>query len=159
MDKQEVIAHIKRILNENLEVAKKSYDLSKNDLTELPTRNESRYDTMGIETSWLADGLADRISELERDIYEIDKLKIPANKNIVLICSLVYLKNITDNKDEKYIILPAGGGQEIPYNGTPIQIISNNAPLSQSLFGKKKGDRVELVLPKRIIEYIVEDIY
>ena len=157
-DKREIIEYVINKLKQDLKVTKKTFEQSNKDASELPGPMQSRYDTMGIETAWLADGMAGRISELEKDIYTMEHLKIPKTRDKILICSVVGLRDTSTEERQDYFILPSGGGEEIPYNGSALTIISNKSPLSQSLFGHKQGDKVQVELPGKNIEYLVESL-
>jgi hypothetical protein len=154
LNKTDVINYIEKKLVSGLDDLRKSYEQARHTMIESPGAMQSRYDTMGKEAAWLADGLAGRISDAEKDIHALRDLQVSGNGESIHICSLFTLANTKTGSKDTYFILPAGGGEEIDYDGYNILILTPQSPLSQSVLGKKKGDKAEF----RNIEYIIEQV-
>lgn len=76
--------------------------------------------------------------------YIVDKSTMP--KGIVTFGSRVRVRDRDDGSEEQYEFV--GPGEE-DYSGEIMKILTSS-PLAKSLLGKKKGDSVELSLPKRM---------
>lgn len=81
------------------------------------------------------------------DSYIVDKSKMP--KGVVTFGSVVTIKDLSDDMEEKYEFV--GPGEE-DYTGEVMKILTGS-PLASALMGKKTGDRVEVPLPKGTAEY------
>ncbi|QDT49764.1 Transcription elongation factor GreA [Symmachiella dynata] len=83
------------------------------------------------------------------DSYIVDKSKLP--KGIVTFGSVVTIKDLADDMEEKYEFVGPG---EDDYTGEIMKILTSS-PLATALMGKKPGDKVEVPLPKGTAEYEV----
>ncbi|TWU07164.1 Transcription elongation factor GreA [Symmachiella macrocystis] len=83
------------------------------------------------------------------DSYIVDKSKLP--KGIVTFGSVVTIKDLSDDMEEKYEFVGPG---EDDYTGEIMKILTSS-PLATALMGKKPGDKVEVPLPKGTAEYEV----
>ena len=120
------------------------------------SKPESKYDTRGLEASYLARGQSKQAAEIESAIAEFEKLpvkKFGAGDPIGL-GALVELENGGENLF--YFIGPRAGGTEVLHDKKGILVITPQSPLGDQLLGKKQGERPQLTLggarqPARIV--------
>ncbi len=108
-------------------------------------RAEHAKDTRATETSYLARGLAKRVSELElalRELRQLELRRFSADDTI----GLSALVAVEDNRESRvwYWLVPAGPGQELMASGVTVRTITPQAPLGRALIGRSLGDTVEL---------------
>lgn len=122
------------------------------------SKAESKYDTRGLEASYLARGQSRQAAELEQAIAKLGAL--PAREfgedEPADVGAMVELHA----KKERafYFLLPSGGGTEVLHDGTEILVITPESPLGQQLVGKRKGDRFQLDIAGTRNEYRVADV-
>lgn len=64
MDKRKVIERIREEFQLQFEMLKRAADTAREDATDAESKAESKYDTQGLEASYLAAGQADRAEDL-----------------------------------------------------------------------------------------------
>ena len=142
-------ALIKRIvasLSESVALLDKAARASHAEATHESSKAESKYDTRGLEASYLARGQSKQAAEIEAAIAEFEKLpakKFGADEPIGL-GALVELEHGGENLF--YFIGPRAGGTEILHEKKEILVITPQSPLGEQLMGKKSGDRLQLKL-------------
>jgi transcription elongation GreA/GreB family factor len=156
MNKRAIIKKIIARLTDELEIYFRAAKFSRAEATHESSKAESKYDTRGLEASYLARGQSKQAAEIEAAIAEFEKLpvrKFDADEPINL-GALVELENGGENLF--YFIGPRAGGTEILHDQKEILVITPQSPLSEQLLGKKSGDKLQLKLggvnqPSRIV--------
>jgi hypothetical protein len=111
---------------------------------EAPGRMQSRYDTMGVEAAWVADGLKKTLNEKVESLKYLSNYHFPASASRVVVGCLVGLGAKGGSVDDFYFILPAGGGIscKLGESGIDVSVISPQAPIAKLLMGKALHDEV-----------------
>ena len=156
MNKRALIQKIIGKLNEELSVYFRAAQASRAEATHESSKAENKYDTRGLEASYLARGQSKQASELETSIEEFEKLevrKFSAGEGVG-VGALVQLE--TGSDVSFYFIGPRAGGTEVVQDKQEILVITPQSPLGAQLMEKKQGDRPQLVLagrkqPSRIV--------
>jgi transcription elongation GreA/GreB family factor len=146
MNKRALIQKVITKLNEELAVYFRAAQASRTEATHESSKAENKYDTRGLEASYLARGQSKQAAELETSIEEFEKLvahKFSANEGIG-IGALVELE--TGGEVSFYFIGPRAGGTEVVQDKKEILVITPQSPLGGQLMNKKQGDRPQLVL-------------
>ena len=107
---------------------------------------ENKYDTRGLEASYLARGQSRQAMETQAALAAFEKLeprKFGAGDPIEL-GALVELEH--KNERTLYFLGPKAGGTEVTHQGREILVITAQSPLGEQLLGKKQGDRLQLAL-------------
>jgi transcription elongation GreA/GreB family factor len=146
MNKRAIIKKIIAKLIGELEIYFRAAQFSRAEATHESSKAESKYDTRGLEASYLARGQSKQAAELEAAIAEFEKLLV---KNFgaddpINLGALVEL----ENGGEKlfYFIGPRAGGTEVLHDRKEILVITPQSPLGEQLMGKKPGDSPQLTL-------------
>jgi transcription elongation GreA/GreB family factor len=104
---------------------------------------ENRYDTLGLEAAYLAQGQAQRVTACEAELRAFRAMPLLhfAPSEPVAVGALITLQQ--EGADEQYLFLgPAAGGLKLQFGGKPIMVITLSAPLGQALLGGVAGDEV-----------------
>ena len=144
MNKRAIIKKIIARLTDELEIYFRAAKFSRAEATHESSKAESKYDTRGLEASYLARGQSKQAAELEAAIAEFEKLpvqKFGADEPIGL-GALVELE--TGGEKSFYFIGPRAGGTEILHDKKEILVITPQSPLGEQLMGKKSGDHPQL---------------
>lgn len=144
MNKRAVIKKIIAKLVEELEVYFRAAQFSRAEATHESNKAENKYDTRGLEASYLARGQSKQAAELEAAIAEFQKL--PAKNfsvdETINIGALVELE--TGGENLFYFIGPRAGGTEVLHDKKEILVITPQSPLGEQLLGKKGGENLSL---------------
>ena len=147
MDKRSVILKIIESLQSELETYIRAAKSSHAEATAEENRAENKYDTRGLEASYLAAGQANKVSELESAITAFkDLLNQPTHKAIE-VGSLIELNQ--EGFTDFYFIGPTAGGTEVKVEGTEIFVITPESPLGNQLISLKPGQKSTLDLAGR----------
>ena len=146
MNKRAIVKKIIARLTDELEIYFRAAKFSRAEATHESSKAESKYDTRGLEASYLARGQSKQAAELETAIAEFEKLDVRnfgADKPIDF-GALVELE--IGGKNLFYFIGPRAGGTEILHDKKEILVITPQSPLGEQLLGKKSGDKLQLKL-------------
>jgi transcription elongation GreA/GreB family factor len=144
MNKSLLLKKIIARLTAELEVYYRAAQFSRAEATHEQNKAESKYDTRGLEASYLARGQSKQAAELETAIETYRELvprKYAANEPIH-IGALVELDQEGDCN--AYFIGPCAGGTEVVQDKREVMVITFQSPLGEQLKGKKTGDRLKL---------------
>lgn len=144
IDKQHVFTLVLQQLEQQLKVAVESAFEAKEASTNEEAKAENKYDTRGLEASYLASGQAKRAQELQESIYNLKKVQIKnfSAEDPINVGALVEV--LVNEKNKKFLFLLPVGGVEVDFEGVKLQSLTIDAPLGQSLFGMREGDEFEL---------------
>lgn len=116
---------------------------------------ENDKDTRGLEQSYLARGVAQRVAELEAAVHDVTRLALRAFQagDPIALGALVTLDE--DGETERLFLAPAGGGTLLSGG---VQVVTTSSPLGRALLGKRIDDDVELKLPGKTREFSITEI-
>ena len=146
MNKRALIKKITARLTDELGIYFRAAQFSRAEATHESSKAESKYDTRGLEASYLARGQSRQAAELEAAIAEFEKLNARkfADGEAIGIGALVELEN--GGVNFFYFLGPRAGGTEVLHDKKEILIITPSSPLGEQLMGKKSGDQPLLTL-------------
>lgn len=109
---------------------------------------EDKYDTRGLEASYLAGAQANRVRELRASmgVFRAMPLEPFQPDDVVRPAALVCLDS-PDREPQWVLIALAGGGITVEHQGAEIRVVTAHSPLGQALLGKELDDDIELRLP------------
>jgi len=146
MNKRALVKKIIAQLADELDVYFRAAQFSRAEATHESSKAENKYDTRGLEASYLARGQSKQAADLKSAITEFEKLPLKqfAADEPVDLGAVVEL----DHAGERsvYFIGPRAGGTEIMHDKREILVITPQSPLGAQLAGKKQGDSFQLVL-------------
>lgn len=146
MNKHTVLEKIIARLSEELALYNKVARSAHAEATHEQSKPENKYDTRGLEASYLARGQARQVAELEQSLHEFRGLLgrdfIPTAP--VEIGALVEL--MAGKERNFYFIGPRSGGTEVELDGHEITVITPQSPLGAQLQGHRAGERLKLDL-------------
>jgi transcription elongation GreA/GreB family factor len=156
VNKRSIIKKITAKLAGELELYFRAAQYARAEATHEQNKPENKYDTRGLEASYLARGQSRQAADLEAAIVEFEKLdarSLPPGEAIRL-GALIELQHAGETTF--YFIGPRAGGTEVIHDKKEILVITPQSPLGEQLMGKKSGDQPELtfggaIQPARII--------
>ena len=146
MNKRAILQKITDKLVSELEIYFRAAQFSRAEATHESNKAENKYDTRGLEASYLARGQSKQAAELEAAIAEYQKLGVKkfAAGEAIAVGALVALAH--GGETSYYFLGPRAGGTEILHDKKEILVITPQSPLGEQLLGKKAGDRPQLRL-------------
>ncbi|MBA4148601.1 MAG: GreA/GreB family elongation factor [Verrucomicrobia bacterium] len=158
MNKQAIIKKIVAQLVKELAIYVKASHAARAEATHEQSKPENKYDTRGLEASYLARGQSRQAAEIEQAIEQFNALNARkfTGKDPIDIGALVELQ--TKEEQLYYFIGPRAGGTEVSHGGKEILVITPQSPLGQQLFGKKQGDRLQITIAGAKNEYRVVSV-
>ena len=144
MNKRAIIQKITAKLVSELEIYFRAAQFSRAEATHESNKAENKYDTRGLEASYLARGQSKQAAELEAAIAEYEKLGVHkfADGDAIGLGALVELEH--GGEKSFYFLGPRAGGTEVIHDRKEILVITPQSPLGEQLLGKKTGDQPPL---------------
>ena len=149
MNKQLLVKKIIAKLGEELGIYFRAAQNSRAEATHEQSKADNKYDTRGLEASYLARGQSKQAAELEAAIAEYGKLDVRkfAASDAIDLGAVVELE--TGGEHSFYFIGPRAGGTEVIHDKKEILVITPQSPLGAQLMEKKQGERPQLELAGR----------
>ena len=145
-NKRALIKKIVTQLTAELEVYFRAAHAAHAEATHEQNKAENKYDTRGLEASYLAHGQSKQALETRAAIAAFENLearKFGASEPIEL-GALVEVEQ--KGQHTLYFIGPKAGGTEVVYDGREILVITPRSPLGEQLLGKLQGERLQISL-------------
>ena len=149
MTKRAVIQKIIETLQSELETYTRAAKASHAEATAEENRAENKYDTRGLEASYLAAGQANKIFELEESIAafgELQNRRFGSDEGIE-VGALIEISQ--DGEHAHYFIGPSTGGTEVEVQDTEVLVITPQSPLGSQLQGAAQGKKMKINLAGR----------
>ena len=144
LNKTEIFKRLRAEIDRQLGLAVDSIQVTLDVVTHEENKPENKYDTRGLEASYLARAQSERVLDLKAVKIIIDSLK-ERNFNPdqpIALSALVQLE--TNGKSLWILLLPKGGGQSVELDGISIKVITPESPMGAQLVGKFVDDVIEI---------------
>lgn len=149
MNKAILIQHIVEKLTADLSLYFKAASAARAEATHEQSKAENKYDTRGLEASYLARGQARQVAELETSIQQIRSMTQRAFAATDPIDLGAYVETERRGLVSAYLLAPRAGGTEVTVDGQEIMVITPQSPLGRQLMGHRQGDPVKIDLAGR----------
>ena len=158
MNKQAVVKKIIKQLASELELYMKAANAARYEATHEQSKAENKYDTRGLEASYLARGQSKQAAEIAQAIEEFEALPIRefGPKDAIDVGALVQIE--TKREISIYFIGPRAGGTEVEHDKKEILVITPQSPLGQQLVGRRQGDKLQIEIAGSRNEYRVVEV-
>ena len=147
MNKTDLLQRIVQALEHDLDLLQRAAQTAYEAATAQENIAENKYDTLGLEASYLATGQARRAAEIRQALLAYQQLALrgydPARG--IQISNLVVLEDL-QGQQRLLFLGPEGAGLKIGEGAGQVTVITPRAPLGQALLGKRVDDEVSLVL-------------
>ena len=116
---------------------------------------ENKYDTMGLEASYVAQGQANRGQEIRQAVQEYRLLTLQPfdDDSPIRLTALVTLRAEDNGITRSVFIGPREGGLKVMDRDEEIMVITPASPLGRSLIGRRQGDCIETGSGTGVREY------
>ncbi len=144
LNKRALIEKIIAQLAEEVASYARSARASQAEATDEQSKAENKYDTRGLEASYLAHGQSRQAAELEEAIGQFHTLAVREFGAAEAIDLGALVEVDRRGKSARYFIGPRAGGTEVIHAGKTVLVITPQSPLGRQLMGAKAGDRLQI---------------
>lgn len=138
---KQIIEHLEKELS-NCEQAARNAHLAATDDQSVA---ETQYDTLAIESAYLAEGQSRRIVEYQKSIKAFQCLNITKNSNVAGLGNLVQLSE-DEVAQHWFFIAPAAAGFRTVIAEQKITVITPQSPMGKAMLGKQQFDDINIKL-------------
>ena len=131
----------------DLDIAQRAAQTAYETATHEENIAENKYDTLGLEASYLAAGQAKRVEEIKQALALCQTMALRAydDQRGIEIGALLGLED--ENGRQQWLFLaPDAAGLKVDVVGQPVTVITPRSPLGKSLLGKFEGDEVQILV-------------
>lgn len=147
MNKSRIITAIVTMLEQRFETAAAAARQAYEAATDKETVAENKYDTFGLEASYLAHGQSQRVIECENDLkhFLAADFKVFKEGDEITMGALIRLTH-DSGKEMNCFISPCAGGQAFECEETSGILITPSSPMGKSLMGSYLEDEIKVVI-------------
>ncbi len=144
MNKTEVLNLIIARLGKDLELYCRAARSAQFEATDEQSKAENKYDTRGLEASYLARGQSRQAAEAEEAIGQFQSLagRRFGEADPIDLGAVVEVRGRQARDRSFYFLGPSMGGTEVMHGKEEITVITPHSPLGRELMGRRLGDRV-----------------
>jgi transcription elongation GreA/GreB family factor len=151
MTKTQLLELITATLARNLDTAQRAAQTAYETATHEENVAQNKYDTLGLEASYLATGQARRTEEIRQALLKYQGLPLRDYDAAVGIQlgALIDLEN-SEGERQRLFLGPDAAGLTLTLDGASVTVITPHAPLGMALLGKFAGDEVSIRIGKAL---------
>jgi transcription elongation GreA/GreB family factor len=123
------------------------------------SKAENKYDTRGLEASYLARGQSRQVAEIEQAIEKFEKMPAREFAPGEPIDTGAVVELTSGREKNLYFIGPRAGGTEVIFEKREILVITPESPLGAQLIGKKQGEKHRLEIAGQKQEFTITSVW
>ncbi len=160
MDKAAALAAIIQQLESEADTLGKTAETAYAMATDSETNAENKYDTRGLEASYLARGSAERASQLRVALTAFRGLHTRAfdDESAIGVGALIKVERVEDGDRRWFFFGPAGGGVTATLGDDRVTVVTKKAPMGAALLGQREGDEVLVAAGPRKTSWSIEQV-
>jgi len=158
IDKQLILNAMIARLKTDVLILEQAVQVARDTATHADCLGSSKYETMGLEASYLAQGQGTRLLDVERALEYFLRLHVIPSVPAIGLSSLIALDDEAGHQQLLWLATEAGG-LKVQHDGLSITVITPQSPLGHALMGKAIHDEIEISMVGNIHSYEVAAIY
>ncbi|MCD6034284.1 MAG: hypothetical protein K0R63_25 [Rickettsiales bacterium] len=145
INKKALLTHIIALLTREAESLAHGAKVAHEGATNAESKPENKYDTRGLEASYLAGAQAKMAASAVQNlaVYEKLELKDFTDGKSIALSAFIELES-GEAVRSFYFLGPNGGGVEVIYEGIKILLITPSSPIGGRLLGCEVGDMITM---------------
>lgn len=157
--KPELILQLQKLVEDELQTLQKSVDAAAEAATHPEAKPENKYDTRGLEASYLAGAQKERVLELKGALMLMKAMVLRsfAAEDRIAPTALVELEQ--DGQTSLCFLLAWGAGYSLEWQGRVVLTITPQSPLGRALIGKLVGDEVKIKTTQGARDYEILHVF
>lgn len=154
VEKQALVHAIVIELRRSLQAAEAAAESATEAATHSESRAESKWDTFGLESSYLAGAQQSRVEMLKEAVYYFEKLRPEpvGETDAIVVGALVEVCDETDT-GQFFYLAGQGAGTAVKVDNIEVKVLTPASPMGRALIGRHAGEAVELVIQGRAREF------
>ena len=142
-NKEELLAQSAAALTESLQVLVRSALEAKEASTHPDSKAENKYDTRGLEASYLATGQAERVQEMKEKLFQMENVCIRDFIDEPINISALVKVRIESKTERIFFVLPVGG-LDLNCENQTVTTIGLDSPIGKNIYHQKTGHEFEV---------------
>ena len=144
--KEKLYARLKEKMAENYEAIVKSATAAHDGATHEDAVAKSKYDTHGLELSYLAGSQYERAEKLKSELIAMEEIAIQyfEEDDSVQHGAAVELLNSSTGQQKIVFLLKYGAGVITTWEGKNVQVISPQTPMGEAILDAYVGDEIQI---------------
>jgi hypothetical protein len=139
MKKTTILSAVLAHLEEDLHRLQAANEDASAGATNSESRAETKWDTCGLEASYLARGHALQFKALAAHVHELRSFVAPSYKGLPI--GVGALVEVEQNKEQMlFFVLSCAGGIDVMVEGREVTIITPESPVGAAIVDKKQGE-------------------
>jgi transcription elongation GreA/GreB family factor len=116
--------------------------------THSESKAESKYDTFGLESAYLAQGQQSRVEQIEKDLRYFHYLDPDKQKPSLVIGEMSCITLVAEEDEQQlmFFLADQSGGLKVKLANVPITVITPESPLGAILVDKMVDDSVNIMI-------------
>ena len=159
MRKKKLIAAVIERLRADIELYRRAAVAARAEATHEQSRAEHKYDTRGLEASYLARGQSRQVAEIELAIEKFEKLDAQDFAAGAPIDTGAVVELTSGREKNTYFIGPRAGGTELTFEKKELLVITAESPLGAQLIGKKQGEKHRFEIAGEVQQYTITEVW
>jgi len=149
---QTIITALELVLDTSKSAAIQAHEAATNG----ETVAENKYDTFGLEASYLAAGQSRRVSECEENIKIFTALEVQGFKpeSLIKLGALIKLED-AHSQIKTLFLSPVSGGLKVSFNQLEVTLVTPSAPLGCALMNQGLGDDITVLMGHEKQSYVI----
>jgi transcription elongation GreA/GreB family factor len=112
--------------------------------TDEENRAEDKYDTRGLEASYLAQGQINQLAETVEAVAQFRRLR-PRTFAADEAIDVGACVELAGPKEKSFLFIgPCAGGTEVEHEGHTVLVLTPQSPLGRQLVGRKAGEKIAM---------------
>ena len=159
MRKKKLIQAVIERLKADLGLYHRAAVAARAEATHEQSKAENKYDTRGLEASYLARGQSRQVAEIEQAIEKFEKMPAREFAPGEPIDTGAVVELTSGREKNLYFIGPRAGGTEVIFEKREILVITPESPLGAQLIGKKQGEKHRLEIAGQKQEFTITSVW
>lgn len=160
MNKHDLQQLIVAALERDLAIAQRAAQTAYETATHEENIAENKYDTLGLEASYLATGQARRMAEIAQALARLRDLPVTLHDpgRGLQVGDYIELED-PKGHTRALFLAPDGAGLVVQAQGLAVTVITPHAPLGRALLGKLEGEEISLDVAGKAQHYCITAVY
>lgn len=143
MTKSSVVASVRSQVEQDLQRTLAAARAVEEAATDPESRSEGKYDTRGLEASYLAAGQSAQVEALANSLRLLQLAdSFPDFRSDQQIGAGAFVEVDVAGERDFFLMAPAAGGVTLEVDGNEVTVLAPGAPLRSKFEGKKAGDQI-----------------
>lgn len=147
-NKAELLKELRALVEADLSVITASQEEAQAGATHEENKAEGDKDMRSTEDSYLARGLAKRVTELRASVAKLTSLALRTfGEDAKISLTALVEAEAEDGEILRYFVAPVGGGIVLNEASAKVSVVTPLSPLGRALIGREVDDDVEIRTP------------